>query len=428
MDIPAVLLPTNCIPEEYTYMESCPCPCGAVGYELVQQSLNTGSNGAMWDELSARCSTCGAERTFCFDVSQCVGKTVPEKPSQLFDLVEWTMVLFHFMRIPLTGEEGKDLTLRMRSWVAVEQALLFFDEGVETPRAEAFFHTTEPPMRIRQYLSRQFLEPIQTRMRADMGWPPGESEEDRNLVRPIDKTHDEAPAEGWPSFQVICATCGRDSDADDTVFRLAVAVPFPGSECLLAGLTCAACGTRVDRVLWPVDTEAVAAALGEAGPTEPDTIALRARYDRVVADYRTVWEQFYATRGEELFGKHTIDLSAVSVVPSATPKTVVDARVLAAAQACREVALRFPGHDPAGMLLIGPFRCALSLDRSQDTDHRGILHLSVSQAPGLGPLRRIEEAFLTGLYFTADERPFLAEEYGQTVPCTHVRYPLPVSP
>ena len=157
-------------------MESCPCPCGAVGYKLVKQGLSTRPNGAMWDEMSARCSTCGAERTFCFDVSQCLGKTAPEKPSQLFDLVEWIIYLFHVMGIPPTGEERQDLILRTRSWVAVEQALLFFDEGVETPRAEAFFHTPGgSPLRIRRYLSRQFLEPLQTRMRASIGWPPGTS-------------------------------------------------------------------------------------------------------------------------------------------------------------------------------------------------------------------------------------------------------------
>jgi hypothetical protein len=60
--------------------------------------------------------------------------------------------------------------------VAVEQMLLFFDAGVETPRADAYFHTPDgPPLRIQAYLSRQHLEPMQRRMRADMGWPPGAS-------------------------------------------------------------------------------------------------------------------------------------------------------------------------------------------------------------------------------------------------------------
>jgi hypothetical protein len=243
----------------------------------------------------------------------------------------------------------------------------------------------------------------------------------------MDARH-EARCDDPPPFQVICPTCGRHSDAEDTEFLLVVAVPFPGSECLLAGLTCTACGTRVDRALWPADTEAVEAAVREVGAPEPEMIALRARYDRAVAEYRAVWERLHAERGDGPFGQYEVDLSEATVVPSLMPKTVVDMRVLAAAQACREVALRFPGQDPAGLLLVGPFRCALSLDRSPDAHHRGVLHLSVSHTLGLGHLQRLEEAFLTGLYFTAEERPCLDEEYGQTVPCTHVRYPLLVSP
>jgi hypothetical protein len=153
-------------------------------------------------------------------------------------------------------------------------------------------------------------------------------------------------------------------------------------------------------------------------------IALRARYDRAIAAYRTLWKQFYAERGDGRYWEHTVDLSEVDAIPSDTRKTVVDMRVLAAAQACREVALRFPGQDPAGMLLAGPFRCALSLDRAKGADQRYFLHLSVSIAIGLGHLRQIEEAFLTGLYFSATERPSLYGEFGQTAPCTHVLYPM----
>ena len=234
----------------------------------------------------------------------------------------------------------------------------------------------------------------------------------------------EAPCGAIPPFQVNCPTCGRDSDAEDTEFFLMVAVPFTGSECLLASVTCGACGTRVDRVLWPVDLEPLEALIREEVSPEPEMIALRARYDRAVAGYLEQWERLYADRGDGPFGERTINLSEVTVTPTITPKTVVDMRVLAATQACREVALRFPGQDPAGLLLVGSFRCALSLDRSPDTHHRGVLHLSVSHALGLGQLQRLEEAFLTGLYFTADERPFLVEHFGQTVPCTHVRYPM----
>jgi hypothetical protein len=141
---------------------------------------------------------------------------------------------------------------------------------------------------------------------------------------------DAAPADAVPPFQVICPTCGRDSDAEDTEFLLVFAVPFAGSECLLSGLTCTACGTRVDRVLWPVDTEPLENAVRAAGSPAPEMIGLRARYDRAVAGYRVQWERLYADRGDGLFGARGIDLSAVTVIPTITRKTVVDMRVLAA--------------------------------------------------------------------------------------------------
>jgi len=208
----------------------------------------------------------------------------------------------------------------------------------------------------------------------------------------------DARVDAPPPFQVICPTRGRHSDAEGTKFLLVIALPFSGSKWLLAGTTCMACRTRIDRALWPVDLEPLEAIFQKGGCSlDPETIALRARYDRAVADYRTQWERLYLERGDGPFAQYRLDLSEVTVVPSFIPKTVVDMPALAAAQACRDVALRFPGQDPAGMLLVGPYRCALSLDRSPDPHHRGLLRLSVSHALGLGRLQRIEESLLTGL-------------------------------
>jgi hypothetical protein len=173
LDTPAVPLPTNCIMEEFVYMENCRCPCGAVGYGPVKQALNTRPNGEVWSEVNARCSSCGAERTFWFDTSQHLGKEFPERPSQLFDLMEWIMILFHLDQLPPTGNERTDRIIKTRALVAVEQQLLFFDEGAETPRADAYFHTPGgPPLRIQAYLTRQRLELMQRSMRAAVGWSP----------------------------------------------------------------------------------------------------------------------------------------------------------------------------------------------------------------------------------------------------------------
>lgn len=177
MDISGIPLPTNCIPEEYIYMDNCRCPaCGGVGYALVKRALSKRATGALWDEMNARCSTCGAERTFWFDVSQCLGKEFPERPSQLFDLMEWIMILIHLDQLPPTGNERTDRIIKTRALVAVEQQLLFFDEGDERPRADAYFHTPGgPPLRIQANLTRWLLVQMQARMRADMGWPPAAS-------------------------------------------------------------------------------------------------------------------------------------------------------------------------------------------------------------------------------------------------------------
>ena len=158
-------------------MENCRCPsCGGVGYALVKRGLSKRANGVLWDEMNTQCSTCGAERTFWFDVSQCFGKTYPETPSQLFDLLEWTLMLFHLDLLPPTGNERTNRIIQTRALVAVEQMLLFFDEGVERPRADAYFHTPGgPPLRIQANLTRQRLELMQRNMRAAAGWPLGAS-------------------------------------------------------------------------------------------------------------------------------------------------------------------------------------------------------------------------------------------------------------
>ena len=237
----------------------------------------------------------------------------------------------------------------------------------------------------------------------------------------------EPPDETAPTlqiFQTICPTCGRDSDAEDTEFRFVAEVPFSGSEYILAAVTCGACDTRQDLALWPVDTTALEAAVKEQGNEDPAESPLRARYEGLVAGYREQWEGLLAAQGEIDLRERVLDLTGSTVAVSTSRQTVVDMRVLAAAQACRQVALRSLGQEPAGSLLAGPFRCILSLDRADGASRWGLLHLSVSHALGLGALRRLEAVVLTGLYFTGDERPFLHEEPGQRVPCVHFRLAL----
>lgn len=150
-----------------------PCVCGARGFEMAGQQLVMPAEGAPLDVIQGRCPACGVTREFAFDVSQGLGRSAPGVPSRLFDVVQWTGLLLNLtMGWKPTGDEGEDFGPRMRAWVAVEQALLFFDPGEESPRADAFFHTPSVPEQVRPFLSRAFLEPVRQRMRDYMGWPP----------------------------------------------------------------------------------------------------------------------------------------------------------------------------------------------------------------------------------------------------------------
>jgi hypothetical protein len=225
-------------------------------------------------------------------------------------------------------------------------------------------------------------------------------------------------------FHVICPTCGRDSDAEDAEFILSVGIPLPGSEFLLADLTCVACDLRLERALWPVDGEALLAHL-DPESIQPENRAVAERYAALRAGYEEVWERLAETRPSDPRALPRLDLTAARIVVSDTRQSVVDARVLAAAQACRAVALRQSGAPPAGVLLAGPFRCTCSVDHRTDGEPGAALHLSVSHAMGLGRVSPLEGALLTGLYFTAGERGHLVERPGVTTPCTHWWCPLP---
>jgi hypothetical protein len=59
----------NGVVNEYSTMDRARCECGATGFRLVRQMLITGPAGSHYDLLEAVCKTCGAPRTFWFDVS-----------------------------------------------------------------------------------------------------------------------------------------------------------------------------------------------------------------------------------------------------------------------------------------------------------------------------------------------------------------------
>jgi hypothetical protein len=177
MDNPAVVLPVNCVTEEHLYIACHPCACGARGFAMVGQRLVMPPEGAPLDVIQGRCDACGSTQEFAFGVTHGLGKSAPEVPSRLFDVVQWVGLLLNLtLEWKPTGDEHDDLGPRMQAWMAVEQALLFFDPGAESPRADAFFRTSSVPEQLQPFLSRAFLEPMRLRLRGYMGWPPAPCE------------------------------------------------------------------------------------------------------------------------------------------------------------------------------------------------------------------------------------------------------------
>ncbi len=61
------------VPQEYQFIRLNPCLCGG-RYEARMQSLAKGENSDHYDVISTRCSSCGRERIFIFDINSFFGK------------------------------------------------------------------------------------------------------------------------------------------------------------------------------------------------------------------------------------------------------------------------------------------------------------------------------------------------------------------
>ncbi|MCD6360671.1 MAG: hypothetical protein J7M38_07345 [Armatimonadetes bacterium] len=64
-------MPVENIRQEYTWVKAFTCRCGATGTcEVQRQALLTGEGDRYYDLLETRCSACGAEYGFYFDVTR----------------------------------------------------------------------------------------------------------------------------------------------------------------------------------------------------------------------------------------------------------------------------------------------------------------------------------------------------------------------
>jgi len=154
-------LPSNSVWEEHHYVQSYPCPCGAVGHKVLEERLVQSPEGKPVDVIKGQCGGCDSSQEFRFEPRYALGEWVPEVPSQLFDVVEWYLWLLYWLRdMPEVLEREEDLSLTLNALHAAEQALLFFNPGEWAPRGDAFFHSTKLPEEDRRFLTRSRLEAV----------------------------------------------------------------------------------------------------------------------------------------------------------------------------------------------------------------------------------------------------------------------------
>ncbi len=145
------------------YVWSYPCWCGSVEHEVLEERLVQTPDGKLVDVLEGRGTGCGITQEFRFEHRHALEKWAPEVPSQLFDVFEWLRLLMRYLpRVSeAVGPENEAAVLM--SLTAAEQALLFCNPGEEPLRADAFFHTPNPPEGLR--LNREYLESIRQPLR-----------------------------------------------------------------------------------------------------------------------------------------------------------------------------------------------------------------------------------------------------------------------
>ena len=71
LSVGAVAVPS--IAAEYAFLQQQRCPTCGHGYGLVRQAL-THQAGRPYDVLEVRCTGCGAQRSFAFDISSFFGQ------------------------------------------------------------------------------------------------------------------------------------------------------------------------------------------------------------------------------------------------------------------------------------------------------------------------------------------------------------------
>ncbi len=214
------------------------------------------------------------------------------------------------------------------------------------------------------------------------------------------------------SLYLVCPRCGVDSDTED--FEIFNPAFVPHADYVLIEGKCLTCGMTADLALWLINKQEFLEGQS-ADYLTADSVSILDRYLTMVEESRREWENVY-DREPAL---HEKDLSQEHIELSSTRFRAISAQLLAAARGLRKVVFDHPGCPPIGILRLGHFNCALSLDETPSAVWPYALHLSVGNICAPGKFSGIEQAFLASLFFTPGEVGSLRAEPGQTQPLIH---------
>jgi hypothetical protein len=124
--------------EAHLFMDLTPCGCGDNAFERRSSVVERGD--VLCSEYVGPCRTCGAIRTFVFELPEVMPRPVPGKvvyggddPSRLLDPGEWMTIAEH--RAKLVPATTQDLAV---ATAAVEEILKFIPPGGDRVPETAF--------------------------------------------------------------------------------------------------------------------------------------------------------------------------------------------------------------------------------------------------------------------------------------------------
>lgn len=157
-------LVANSVFEEDLYITLQTCKCGGFHQKIRQSLRPEGKEGPYYDNIDAKCTKCGAEKEFVFDVTRFFGdprfygKINPfDRPSSIVDIVDWSNItlksIMHFkMKEAIIKKASRKERESMRQeqkytldrvLELIDEQLKFYPAGAKFPDRDAFFNNPE---------------------------------------------------------------------------------------------------------------------------------------------------------------------------------------------------------------------------------------------------------------------------------------------